>query len=73
MEGSTLPKAMEEALAKTAEEYKAARYVLRPMWQMNCLWINSPGGKPRETASYTTDERNTLDCNNCWWTRKQVS
>ncbi|MEG2253090.1 MAG: hypothetical protein RSC98_08620, partial [Clostridia bacterium] len=29
--------------------------------QINCLWVKSPSGKLRETASYTTDERNTLD------------
>ncbi|MEA5016430.1 MAG: hypothetical protein VB099_17885 [Candidatus Limiplasma sp.] len=61
VEGRTPPKELEEASAKREEELEAARYYLRPMWQVNCLWVRSPGGKLRETASYTTDERNTLD------------
>ncbi len=61
VEGRTPPKEMEEASAKREKELEAARYYLRPMWQVNCLWVRSPGGKLRETASYTTDERNTLD------------
>ena len=36
-------------------------YYLKPAWQVNCLYKSSPTGKLRETASYTTDERNTLD------------
>lgn len=39
----------------------AAQFYLRPMWQVNCLWVKSPSDTLRETASYTTDERNTLD------------
>jgi hypothetical protein len=39
----------------------SANFYLRPMWQVNCLWVNSPGKDLRETASYTMDERNTLD------------
>jgi hypothetical protein len=61
VEGRNSPEEMEEALAQGAKEREAARYDLRPMWQVNCLWVRSPGGKLRETASYTTDERNTLD------------
>ena len=47
----------DERLAKQAA---ILRY-LRPMWQINCLWVESPNGKLREPASYTTDERNSLD------------
>ena len=61
VEGRTPPEEMEEALAKGVKEREAARYYLRPMWQVNCLWVISPSGKLRETASYTTDERNSLD------------
>lgn len=31
------------------------------MWQVNCLYTRSGNDKLRETASYTDDERNTLD------------
>ncbi len=61
VEGRTPPKEMEKAVAKIMEEHEAARYYLRPMWQVNCLWVKNPSGKLRETASYTTDERNSLD------------
>lgn len=43
------------------EERAASRYYVKPMWRVNCLWVESPRGKLRETASYTDDERNTLD------------
>ena len=36
-------------------------FYLKPAWQVNCLYVSSPTKKLRETASYTTDERNTLD------------
>jgi hypothetical protein len=36
-------------------------FYLKPAWQVNCLYVKSATGKLRETASYTTDERNTLD------------
>jgi hypothetical protein len=61
VEGRNTPEEMEEGSAQGAAEHKAARYYLRPMWQVNCLWVSSPSGKLRETASYTMDERNTLD------------
>jgi hypothetical protein len=36
-------------------------YYFKPAWQVNCLYLKSATGKLRETASYTTDERNSLD------------
>jgi hypothetical protein len=51
----------DEFTAKQAAAFTSANYYLRPMWQVNCLRVESPGEKLRETASYTTDERNTVD------------
>lgn len=42
-------------------ESHAAEYYAKPMWQVSCLWVDSPRGKLRETADYTDDERNSLD------------
>lgn len=61
VEGRNNQEEMDAAWAATLTERAAARYYARPMWQVNCLWVKSPSGKLRETASYTTDERNTLD------------
>ena len=36
-------------------------YCAKPMWRVNCLWVDNPRGELRETASYTEDERNSLD------------
>ena len=36
-------------------------FYLKPAWQVNCLYVSTAKGKLRETSSYTTDERNTLD------------
>lgn len=61
VEGRNTREEMDAALAVTLNERAAARYYARLMWQVNCLWVKSHSGKLRETASYTTDERNTLD------------
>ncbi len=54
-----------EAMARDDEirrqENDAAQFYLKPVWQVNCLWVSGPRAKLRETASYTTDERNSLD------------
>lgn len=47
--------------AQARAELQAALYYAKPMWQVNCLWVDDPRGEIRETASYTDDERNTLD------------
>ncbi|MEG1890141.1 MAG: hypothetical protein RR065_03980 [Clostridia bacterium] len=61
VEGRNTKEEMEADSIQRTKEHAAARYYARPMWQINCLWVKSPSGKLRETASYTTDERNTLD------------
>lgn len=42
-------------------ESAAARYYLRPMWQVNCLYKDTATGKLRSKPSDSDDERNTLD------------
>lgn len=42
-------------------DYSALHFYAKPVWQVNCLWVRSPKGELAETASYTTDERNSLD------------
>lgn len=42
-------------------ESAAARYYLRPMWQVNCLYKDSATGKLRSQPTDSDDERNTLD------------
>ena len=61
VEGRMPQAELEEATAQRDAKRTSACYYLRPMWQINCLWVETPTGKLRETASYTTDERNSLD------------
>ena len=61
VEGRNTQEEIDEGCAQSLAESAAARYYARPMWQVNCLWVKSPGGELRETESYTADERNTLD------------
>ncbi len=61
VEGRDSRDAMEDAAVVRRAECAAARYYARPMWQINCLYVGNPGGSLRETASYTMDERNSLD------------
>ena len=61
VEGRNTQKGIDAALDVSLAERTAVRYYARPMWQVNCLWVKSPSGELRETASYTEDERNTLD------------
>ncbi|MEA5016429.1 MAG: hypothetical protein VB099_17880 [Candidatus Limiplasma sp.] len=61
VEGRNTQEEMDAASAEGLLKRAGFRYYARPMWQVNCLWVKSPSGKLRETASYTTDERNTLD------------
>lgn len=42
-------------------ETSAARYYLRPMWLVNCLYKDTATGKLRSKPSDSDDERNTLD------------
>lgn len=60
-EGMNAPDELKSARRIRMEERAASRYYVKPMWRVNCLWVESPSGKLRETASYTDDERNTLD------------
>ncbi len=61
VEGKNTPDELKSAKRIRKEERAASRYYVKPMWRVNCLWVESPSGKLRETASYTDDERNTLD------------
>ncbi len=61
VEGRNTQEEMDAASAEGLIKHAGYRYYARPMWQVNCLWVRSPGGKLRETASYTMDERNTVD------------
>ena len=61
VEGRNTQEEIDAAREITMAENAAVRYYARPMWQVNCLWVKSPRGELRETASYTADERNTLD------------
>jgi hypothetical protein len=61
VEGRNTQEEMDAAMAEALVKHAGYRYYARPMWQVNCLWVKSPSGKLRETASYTTDERNSLD------------
>ena len=49
-----------QKLVRQAER-SAARYYVKPMWRVNCLWVDSANGSLRDISSYTDDERNTLD------------
>lgn len=61
VEGRNTQEELDEGTAQNAAENAVACYYARPMWQVNCLYVQSPGSELRETASYTADERNTLD------------
>lgn len=61
VEGRNTQEEIEAAMAEGLIQRGGYRYYARPMWQVNCLRVRSPGGALRETASYTADERNTLD------------
>ena len=42
-------------------EFHTARYYLRPMWLVNCLYKDTATDKLRSKPSDSDDERNTLD------------
>ena len=44
-----------------ASYYRSMRFYAKPAWQVNCLYAASGRDKLHETASYTTDERNSSD------------
>lgn len=44
-----------------ASYYESMRFYAKPVWQVNCLYTASGKDKLRETSSYTSDERNSLD------------
>lgn len=50
----------DDSAAGTAT-HQTAQYYLKPMWQVNCLYVDSPTAKLRDTSAYTDDERNSLD------------
>ncbi|MBQ8537387.1 MAG: hypothetical protein IJ461_08320 [Clostridia bacterium] len=50
-----------ERKKSAVEQYQSARYYLKPMWQVNCLYVEKPTGKIRDVSDYTDDERNSID------------
>lgn len=53
--------ARHETEEETEALYRDTVYYAKPMWKVNCLYVNNPRAKLAETASYTDDERNSLD------------
>lgn len=43
------------------QAYQNARYYIKPVWQVNCLYVESPSGQLRDVSGYTDDERNSID------------
>ena len=41
--------------------YKELRFYIKPVWQVNCLYVNSATDKLRKLPDDVYDERNTLD------------
>ena len=50
-----------ETEKETEALYRDVTYYAKPMWKINCLYVSNPRAKLAETASYTDDERNSLD------------
>lgn len=46
---------------KGRDRFDGACFFMKPAWQVNCLYVDSPSEKLRDSSSYTDDERNTLD------------
>lgn len=53
--------ARHETEKETEALYRDVTYYAKPMWKINCLYVSNPRAKLAETASYTDDERNSLD------------
>lgn len=50
-----------ERKLQSIEQAQSASYYLRPMWQVNCLYVEKATGKLRDVSGYTDDERNSID------------
>lgn len=61
IEGRNTREELENNKFSRLDERSAARYYVKPMWRVNCLWVDSASGSLRDISSYTDDERNTLD------------
>lgn len=57
--GTTIGGSRKETEAYQA--YQNARYYVKPVWQVNCLYVESATGQLRDGTGYTDDERNTID------------
>lgn len=57
--GTTVGGSRKESEAYQA--YQNARYYVKPVWQVNCLYVESATGQLRDGSSYTDDERNSID------------
>lgn len=61
VEGRNTREELENHKLSRLDERSAARYYVKPMWRVNCLWVDNANGSLRDISSYTDDERNTLD------------
>lgn len=61
VEGTNTQSELESAKRKGDEERSRSCYYVKPMWIVNCLYVDNPQGKLRDFSSYSNDERNTLD------------
>ena len=59
--GKTGGNTLLERKINAREQSQQARYYLKPMWQVNCLYVEKATGKLRDVSDYTDDERNSID------------
>lgn len=43
------------------EQYQTVHHYARPMWQVNCLYVEKTTAELRDVSGYTDDERNSID------------
>ena len=43
------------------EQYQTVCHYARPMWQVNCLYVEKATDELRDVSGYTDDERNSID------------
>lgn len=47
--------------SKAYQAYQNARYYVKPVWQVNCLYVENASGQLMDVSGYTDDERNSID------------
>ena len=43
------------------EQYQTVHHYARPMWHVNCLYVEKTTAELRDVSGYTDDERNSID------------